>query len=124
MLLSIDAITLGNDPKSDTQSSRLLQIGLVGELNTCYCHKTISMITACELVNLEFAIIVRICEVTNSDLMSSSVWCLLSNCCLPCCLIRICYGVWFVVTTLDLDCSWEGLLMSLAVDAITLSKDS
>ena len=97
-----------------------IELSFVSMFSYCYNRS----ISSDYRVFQKFAESVGISESSKNDIGVLSCWKIVQHCLLPCFKTWIWDCVSFVVTSLNQDCWWEILNMSMSIDSITLSMNT
>ena len=97
-----------------------IELSFVSMFSYCYNRS----ISSDYRVFQKFAESVGISESSKNDIGVLSCWKIVQHCLLPCFKTWIWDCVSFVVTSLNQDCWWEVLNMSMSIDSITLSMNT
>jgi hypothetical protein len=125
MSLSINSVTLSMDLQWEDKNSWFEVFEQISSVNEGLMRDPNEFsISSNHRVSQPFAVWVWIGEVFDSNVSFSSCWYFVVNMLWPCILFWICNHVVFVVTTLDLDCGWEILVVRSTIDTVTLSMDA
>jgi len=121
MSVSIDSITLCMNSQRIFDGFWLYQVGLISEGTSRDCNQF--CIFTNSSVFQKLAIMIWVCETSNSNVRISSCWIFVSHSLLPSSLVRICDFVVLVITTLKLD-SWREDLSSSSSNTMDFKIES